>query len=71
MCVTWEHAPTRPHAAFARQGKEENYEGRCGAYLNGQRNSREAENTVNAKEYRGTTRKDECLDEDAKREWVG
>lgn len=58
MCVTCEHAPTRPHAARTqrgRQGRHENYE--RGGLPEGQRNSREAENTDDAKEHRGAKHK--------------
>lgn len=55
MCVTLGACTHQAARSAARQGKIENYEmgrGEIAAYLNGQRNSREAENTVNAKEYR-------------------
>lgn len=42
-----------------------------GSIPEGQRNSREAENTDYAKEHRGAKHKDSCLSRDVKREWVG
>jgi hypothetical protein len=37
----------------------------------GQKNSREAENTDDAKEHRGAKHEDVCLSRDVVREWVG
>lgn len=56
MCVTCEHAPTRPHArsATAKAGMKII---RGVGLPEGQRNSREAENTDDAKEHRGAKHK--------------